>query len=129
MSLMLVHARSKKELRKAGMPDQAWKQFERWLCKLFGGIRDWQNPEECVGTGMFAPEAKYRKKIPDWLESMILQAENQAKDNQLPLVVLTEHGRDRMQALVIIRLADFYDWYVGGHTKSRVDDSEEEHPI
>ncbi len=95
------------------MPDQSWKQFERFVCKLFGGTRHWEVPEECKGTGLFAPEAKYRKKIPDWLEKMIIQAEDQARDDQLGLVVLTEHHRPRMQSLVIIRLQDFYDFFVG----------------
>ena len=97
------------------MSDQNWKKFERWVCvDVFGGTRDWEHSEECKDTGMFAPEAKYRKKIPAWLENMMLQAESQAKDNQLPLVVLTEHQRERMQALVIIRLQDFVAWYVSG---------------
>ena len=100
------------------MPDENWKKFERWVCKLFGGTRDWENPEECKDTGMWAPEAKYRKTLPKWLvgtdDSMMEQAERQAKDDQLPLVVLTTKGQPRMQALVIIRLQDFVDWYVSG---------------
>ncbi len=107
------------------MPDQAWKQFERWVCKLFGGERLWEKPEECFDTDPFAPEAKYRKKIPNWLEEMVVQAEDQARDDQLPLVVLTEHHRERMNALVIIRLSDFYEWYVGEQNESLVDDSKE----
>ncbi len=103
------------------MTDNAWKVFERWMCRLFGGERAWEVPAECKGTGMFAPEAKYRKKLPDWLvgtpDSMMEQAERQAKDNQLPLVVLTQHYMPRMQSIVIIRLQDFYDWYVGGHNE------------
>ena len=104
------------------MPDQAWKQFERFICRLFGGERDWSVPEECKGTGMFSPEAKYRKKIPAWLEEMVLQAEDQARDDQLPLVILTEHHRERMQALVITRLSDFYDWFVREQKSSLIDD-------
>ena len=96
------------------MTDPAWKQFERWMCKLFGGERDWEHPEECRNTGVFAPEAKYRQEIPKWIEEMVIQAESQARDDQLGFVVLTERGRDRMQSLVIMRLQDFYDWYVGG---------------
>lgn len=97
------------------MADTAWKSFERWLCRVFGGQRDWSNPEECLGTGTFYPEAKYRKKIPNWLENMMVQAERQSNDNQLPLVALTEHHRNRRDALVIIRLGDFLDWYVTGY--------------
>ena len=89
--------------------------FERWVCRAFGGERLWEKPEECVGTGVFAPEAKYRKRIPAWLEEMVVQAERQARDDQLPLVALTEHHRNRRDALVIIRLGDFLDWYVTGY--------------
>ena len=104
------------------MGDTAWKQFERFICRLFGGERDWSVPEECKNTGIFAPEAKYRKKIPTWLEDMVTQAENQARDDQLPLVVLTEHQRRRMQSLVIIRLQDFVDWFVSGPSEPPVED-------
>lgn len=108
------------------MPDQAWKAFERWTCKLFGGERDWEHPEECRGTGIFAPECKRRKKIPNWLEDMLLQAESQARNDQIGFVVLTEHHRPRMQSLVICRLQDFYDWYVsGGQDEPPVDGSDE----
>ena len=94
------------------MVDFAWKQFERWVCKIFGGERDWEHAEECRGTGPWAPEAKYRKNIPNWLHEMITQAENQARDNQLPIVVLTEHGMPRREALAIMRVGNFLDWFV-----------------
>ena len=96
------------------MPDQNWKKWERQVCNDFGGTRAWEIAEECEGTGMWAPEAKYRKKIPNWLEDMMCQAEAQAHDNQLPLVCLTEKQRRRRDALVIIRYGDFLDWYVHG---------------
>lgn len=94
------------------MPDTAWKAFERWVCRAFGGERWWEKPEECIGTDMWAPEAKRRKKIPNWLHEMIQQAESQARDDQLPLVVLTEHYMARRDALAIMRVGDFLDWFV-----------------
>jgi hypothetical protein len=94
------------------MADKSWKAVERWMCALLGGTRDWEHGPECKDTGMFAAEVKYRKKIPNWLEEMVVQAERLANDNQLPFVALFEHHRPRMDALVIIRLQDFYDWYV-----------------
>ena len=97
------------------MSDTAWKVWERIVCKAFGGERHWEAPEECRGTGVFSPEAKYRKKLPQWLEDFMLQAERQAREDQLPLVALTERGRNRDNALIIIRFRDFIDWYVGGH--------------
>ncbi len=94
------------------MADAAWKAFERWVCRAFGGERWWEKPEECLGTGIFAPEAKYRKKLPTWLMEMILQAERQARDDQIPLVVLTEHHMPRRNALAIMRVGDLLDWFV-----------------
>ena len=94
------------------MSDTAWKVFERWVCRAFGGERDWSVPEECLETGIWAPEAKYRKKLPTWLMEMVLQAENQARDDQIPLVVLTEHHMQRRNALAIMRVGDLLDWFV-----------------
>ena len=108
------------------MTDKAWKQFERFICKLFGGERDWEHPAECRGTGVFAPEAKYRKKIPTWLVQMLEQAEQQAHDDQIGFVVLTEHNRPRMRSLVVLRLQDFYDWYVNGGPKEPLVDGSED---
>jgi len=107
------------------MSDTVFKAFERWVCKIFGGERWWEAPEECKGTDPFAPEAKYRKRIPNWLEDMVLQAERQARDDQLPLVVLGERQRKRIDSLVIIRLIDFIDWYVGWHTEPEAVDSDD----
>ena len=113
------------------MTDNAWKVFERFTCRLFGGQRenDPERGDECRGTGMWAPEAKYRKEIPAWLEGMMLQAESQARDDQLPLVVLTEHQRDRMQALVIMRLQDLYDFFVGGPNEPPEDEDNPAEPV
>jgi len=93
------------------MADTAWKQFERWVCKVFGGYRDWEHPEECADTGMWAPEAKYRKRLPKWLvgdpeESMMEQAERQARSDQIPFVVLTQHHMKRTDSLAIMRVSD-----------------------
>lgn len=92
--------------------DNAWKVFERWVCRSFGGQRDWSKPEECKDTGIWAPEAKYRKKLPGWLLSMMEQAESQARDDQIPVVVLTEHHMQRREALAIMRVGDLLDWFV-----------------
>ena len=99
------------------MPDRAWKQFERWVCRIFGGERWWEKPEECKDTGIWAPEAKYREKLPKWLvgdikESMMEQAERQARDDQIPVVILTERYMKRRNALAIMRVGDLLDWFV-----------------
>jgi len=116
-----------RDAEEAEMVDQAWKQAERWMCKLFGGERDWEHPEECRKTGMWAPESKYRKQIPKWLEGMMLQAERQATEAQFPLVVIFEHQRPRMQSLVVVRLQDFYDWFISGPNEAPDEEDEDVH--
>ena len=96
------------------------------MCKAFGGERHWEVPEECKGTGQFAPEAKYRKKLPAWLEEMIQQAEQQARDDQLPLVALTERYRKRDDALVIVRFGDFLAWFVNGYNEEPLKEEDDE---
>jgi hypothetical protein len=108
------------------MANQAWKAFERWVCNVFGGERDWEHPEECRGTNIWAPEAKYRKKLPGWLTSMIIQAESQARDDQIPLVVLTEHHMQRRQALAIMRVGDLLDWFVSASAEAEDEETLEE---
>ena len=92
--------------------DNSWKVFERWVCRAFGGERWWDVPAECKDTGIWAPEAKYRKQLPKWLMEMMMQAESQARDDQIPLVVLTEHHMLRRNALAIMRVGDLLDWFV-----------------
>ena len=104
------------------MPDQNWKKWERQVCKDCGGERDWEHPEECRDTGIWAPEAKYRKKIPTWLHSMMKQAESQARDDQIPFVALTEHGKRRNDAFVIMRYSDFMYWFVEEVIDEQLDD-------
>lgn len=98
------------------------------MCRAFGGERAWDIPEECKGTGMWAPEAKRRKKLPTWLIEMIQQAERQARDDQIPVVVLTEHYMERRDALAIMRVGDLLDWFVSGHKEdvSPVDDESDD---
>lgn len=109
------------------MGDTAWKAFERWVCAAFGGSRHWEVPEECKDTELWAPEAKRRKAIPQWLHKMILQAENQARDDQLPMVILTEHNMPRRQSLAIMRVGDFLDWFVSRQDVLIVDGTNDDH--
>lgn len=107
------------------MSDTVFKAFERWVCSIFGGQRenDPGKAEECRNTGMWAPEAKYRRRVPAWLELMVVQAERQARDDQFPLVVLGEKGRDRLQSLVICRMDTLYDFFIGGHQEFPEEDN------
>ena len=105
------------------MTDTVFKSFERWVCVSFGGVRDWMRPEECKDTGMWAPEAKYRKRLPAWLHDMMAQAERQAREDQLPVVVLTQRQMKRRDAYAIMRVGDLLDWFVVGPAQEDTDDN------
>jgi hypothetical protein len=59
-------------------------------------------------------EAKSRKEIPLWLEEAMKQAEACASPSQLPVAVLHRHGQQARQALVVLRLGDWLDWFGTG---------------
>ena len=68
-------------------------------------------------TNWLSAEVKHRRKLPDWLQAAISQAARHSGPQQLPVVVLHEHGQQHNDNLVVMRLADFRAWFV-----SRVDD-------
>jgi hypothetical protein len=92
------------------MPDAAWKAFERWIASYLGGERVWKDQED-VAHPVFSIECKYRKEIPRWLKRALAQAELNAPLDKLPMVVLHEKNQKRDQALVVIRLSTFREWY------------------
>ena len=92
---------------------KSWKTCERQIAVLLGGRRvpvtgrsrgdapDVEHPTLSV-------EVKSRKRIPAWLEEAMAQAEAAAKQPQLPIAVLHQDGRRYQDALVVLRLKDFY---------------------
>ena len=55
------------------------------------------------------PEVKHRREIPKWLHEAIAQARAAARGDQLPIVVLHQHGAAHAGDLVVMRLSDFCD--------------------
>jgi hypothetical protein len=94
--------------------DRTWKAAERAVARLLGGHRT-----PCSGAaggadvdaGWCSVEVKHRRKLPVWLEGALLQAERSARDGQLAVVVLHEHGRRYAHSLVVLRLGAFVDWF------------------
>jgi hypothetical protein len=91
--------------------EKGWKRSERRIAALLGGRRipvtgrqrgdvpDIYHPRLSV-------EVKSRKKLPDWIEDALQQAEASAGIGQTPMAVLHQRGRRYRDALVVVRLQD-----------------------
>jgi hypothetical protein len=64
-----------------------------------------------VLAGGFAVEVKHRRTLPAWLTAAMAQSARNAPDGALPLVVLHEAGQRHADDLVVLRLADFREWF------------------
>lgn len=94
-----------------GRHTAAWKAHERRTAAALGGVRlgatGAANPD--VVTDWLAVECKHRARLPAWLVSALAKVRGQARAEQLGIVVLHQSGaRD---ALVVLSLKDFQDWF------------------
>ncbi len=93
----------------------AWKVFQRWVCRFFGGECGWRgDDDECYElAGVFAPEVKYRKSLPKWLSGGMEQAYQfaQRAGKPYPILVIGTHRQKRMDSLVVMDLRHF-DWII-----------------
>ena len=96
------------------MPTDTWKSIERAVCKMFGGVRRWKGEEgnDCVGTGHWSVECKHGKQVPRKLEKYMLQAEGDASEDEVAVVVMHREGTNIMNSYVMMRLKDFREWYL-----------------
>jgi hypothetical protein len=91
-----------------------FKVHERKTATLLGGKRniDGKGGAACdVVHDAFAVECKTRKDVPKWLVRAMQQARLAAQEGQLPLVVVHPHGGQYDNDFVILRMADFRDWF------------------
>ena len=88
------------------------KHVERRIAKMLGGERTGHLGGADVIAGHIACEVKSRGQLPQWLTEAIEQAEQHAGE-RLPLAVLHQAGDRYMDALVVVRMSDFLDWYGG----------------
>jgi len=94
-----------------------WKDVERKICRKFGGERSGPTGRmgpDCVNTAPFALQIKHRKSVPQWLTDAYAQAMRDAPSKCLAVLVLHPRGWSIDESLVVVNLADFVDWYVGG---------------
>ena len=94
------------------MTDKTWKQTERAVARRLNGKRLGATGRTGadVVTGWLSVEVKHRRRLPAWLKDAQRQAQSGAGE-RLPIVVLHEAGQRHSDDLVVLRLADFQDWF------------------
>ncbi len=98
------------------MGDKSWKAWERTVAKWFGGKRrgpDVTGGKSDVIVPGWAVEAKLlgRPSFSDCLRACE-QAERNGKPDELPVAVVKRKGDKGNNALCIIRLEVFADWFL-----------------
>ena len=96
------------------MGNSRWKKTERAIASIIGGQRvpvtgRQRGDVPDVAHPWLSIECKHRSTIPAWLTQAIAQARAAARGDQLPIVVLHQHGAAHASDLVVMRLSDFCD--------------------
>ena len=98
------------------MPNRYWKTIERRIARLFGTER--------IGTreGGQAPDFENGwvvgevvcHQVPKWIVDELAQAERRVTDKEkVRLLLIHQKGEDLDRALVVVRLSQFQDWFLG----------------
>lgn len=92
---------------------KTWKATERKTAQMLGGQRvgNRGTNTEDVSHAWLSVECKHRKEIPTWLKMAMWQARTNAAADKLPVVILHESGQRHADNLVVIRMADFREWF------------------
>ncbi len=98
------------------MGDKRWKATERRIAALLGGRRvpvsgRGRGDQPDIAHPWLSLEVKDRATLPNWLLDALDQAEASATPAQLPVAVLHRAGDRHDQALLVLRLSDFVDWF------------------
>ena len=95
----------------------AWKATERTVAKRLGGERTSKlglgSEQPDVENDWLSVEVKHRKALPGWLKNAMQQAIDNATTGLLPVAILHEHGQRHDDNLVMLRQADFEEWFGG----------------
>ena len=91
------------------MTDKLWKATERTIANRLGGER-----VGCTGaatpdvvTDRLAVEVKTRNSLPDWLSKGLAQADTNASDDKVPVLILHETGTRHDMDMCVMWLSDF----------------------
>jgi hypothetical protein len=91
-----------------------WKHAERQIAKWLNGRRvpvSGRAGQPDVAHPWLSIEVKHRRRLPQWLTMALLQAEQAAAPDQLPIAVLYEAGERYGRSLVVLRLDAFEEWF------------------
>jgi hypothetical protein len=92
-----------------------WKHTERKIAALVGGQRTSktglgsETPD--VENEAWSVEVKHRATVPEWLSGALAQSKRNATPGKLPLVVIHQAGARHCDDMVMVRLADFVEWF------------------
>ena len=94
-----------------------WKATERAIAKLLGGQRvpitgRQRGDVPDIAHPWLALEVKHRKTaVPKWIINAMEQAEACNPGDKLPMAVIHRQGDRYLDALCVVRLKDFLDFY------------------
>jgi hypothetical protein len=88
-----------------------WKRSERRIAEILGGRRvpvsgRQRGDAPDIRHPTLAVEVKARRTLLAWIEDALQQAEASARDGQVPVAVLHQHGQRYRDALLVMRLGD-----------------------
>jgi len=107
-----------------------WKQAERAVAAKVGGKRVSNHAlglrtPDCESDWL-SVEVKLRKRLPAWLTGALAQAATNATPGKLPIAVLHQAGQRYDDALVVLRLSNFVQWFGDVNSSVLLTGSEEE---
>ncbi len=89
-----------------------WKACERRVAELLGDRRVPVSgraiaTSPAVAHERLSIEVKSRKRLPEWLEEALRQAEAFSKEGQRTIAIFHQDGRHYADCLTVLRLKDF----------------------
>ena len=99
------------------MTDAPWKATERHVAGILGGKRvpitgRQRGDTPDVAHPWLSVEVKHRKSLPAWLDEALDQAAAASDGGtRLPVAILHEAGERHGRDVVLVRLADFREWF------------------
>ena len=99
------------------MTDKPWKANERDTAAILGGERvpvsgRARGDAPDVAHPWLSVEVKHRKSFPAWLDEALDQAAAASDGGKrLPVAILHEAGERHGRDVVLVRLADFREWF------------------
>ena len=101
------------------MTEKRWKAQERRIARALNCVRLKRGgePGPDLENELLKVEVKDRTDLPQWILAGLAQARSFTTPRQLGLLVITSNTT--RQALVVMDLRDYQDWYVGTPRKER----------